>query len=184
MKPLTPKQKLFALEYLVDHNAKQAAIRAGYSKKTAEGQGSRLLRNAQVKKFLATKEEKIEKKLEISAERTKLEIARIAYQDVRQFYDKDGKLIPIHLLTDDAAACLAGMDIEEVWGYEVKADANIQTGELKKIRRYDKVRALEMLAKHFKIYVEAPPPPVTVNLTNLSPADLKALLAIKKKLAE
>jgi phage terminase small subunit len=45
---LTPKQARFVEEYLVDLNAKQAAIRAGYSPKTAEVQGCRLLRNVQV----------------------------------------------------------------------------------------------------------------------------------------
>ena len=45
---LTTKQKLFVSEYLVDRNAKQAAIRAGYSAKTAEVQGSRLLSNVKV----------------------------------------------------------------------------------------------------------------------------------------
>ena len=45
---LTPKQALFVAEYLVDRNATQAAIRAGYSAKTAEQQGYRLLRNAQI----------------------------------------------------------------------------------------------------------------------------------------
>src|SRR5690606_24873160 len=46
--PLTPKQAAFAREYLVDLNATQAAIRAGYSEKTAYSQGQRLLKNAEV----------------------------------------------------------------------------------------------------------------------------------------
>lgn len=49
---LTEKQKRFADEYLIDLNAKQAAIRTGYSAKTAEVQGSRLLSNAKVKEYL------------------------------------------------------------------------------------------------------------------------------------
>lgn len=175
MATITPKQKLFVLEYLVDHNAKQAAIRAGYSPKTAEVQGSRLLRNAQVKKFLAGKEKKIEKKLEITAERVKLEIGRIALQSAKDFYDEKGELIPVHLLSDDAAACLAGMDIEEI------TMDKVVVGYLRKIKRYDKNRALEMLAKHFKLYVDAPVQPISLTISNLSAADLKTLLALKKK---
>ncbi len=48
-KMLTPKQQRFCQEYLVDFNATQAAIRAGYSKKTANEQGSRLLANINIK---------------------------------------------------------------------------------------------------------------------------------------
>lgn len=179
MGALTSKQKRFCNEYLVDHNAKRAMIAAGYSAKTAEVTGSKMLRVAKVKAYLAEKERKIEKKLEISAERTKLELARIAYQDARQFFNKDGGLIPIHLLNDDAAACLAGMEIEEL--FDQSRAGREQIGVLKKIKRYDKIQALNMLAKHFKLFEEAPVAPVTINITSLSANELKALLAIKRK---
>lgn len=175
---LTSKQKRFCNEYLVDHNAKRAMIAAGYSAKTAEVTGCKMLRVAKVKAYLVEKERKIEKKLEISAERTMLELARIAYGDARQFYDDKGNLIPIHKLSDDAAAAVAGMEVEEVFD---KTRKGFQTGILKKIKRYDKLPALNMLAKHFKIFEEAPSAPVTINVSSLSAAELKALLAIKKK---
>ena len=50
---LTEKQKQFCLEYIVDLNATQAAIRAGYSEDTAKVQGCRLLTNANVQDYLA-----------------------------------------------------------------------------------------------------------------------------------
>ena len=50
---ITPKQQRFADEYLIDLNATQAAIRAGYSVKTAEQQGNRLLGNAKVAAYIA-----------------------------------------------------------------------------------------------------------------------------------
>ena len=53
--PLTPKQERFVEEYLIDLNATQAAIRAGYSAKTAEAQGSRLLSNVNVSALVADK---------------------------------------------------------------------------------------------------------------------------------
>ncbi|HAL7886072.1 TPA: terminase small subunit, partial [Escherichia coli] len=53
MKQLTPKQELFCREYLKDLNGTQAAIRAGYSEKTANEQASRLLANVNVQKFVA-----------------------------------------------------------------------------------------------------------------------------------
>lgn len=56
---ITEKQKKFCQEYLKDNNGKQAAIRTGYSKKTAESQASRLLSNAKVQEYLGKKVEKI-----------------------------------------------------------------------------------------------------------------------------
>lgn len=59
---MTPKQRLFAEEYLVDHNATRAAIRAGYSVKNAGQQGERLLKNAEIAAFVAkAQSERIER---------------------------------------------------------------------------------------------------------------------------
>lgn len=175
---LNAKQKKFCIEYLASHNAKRAAIKAGYSVRSAEVTGCKLLRHPKVKAYLDEKHEKIEKKLEITAERTLREVARIAFGDARQFYDAEGKLIPIHLLNDDAAAALAGMEVEEVFDKVMKGT---QIGLLKKIKRYDKLPALNILAKHFKIFEEPPAAPVTINIGSLSANELKNLLAIKKK---
>ena len=60
---LTVKQQCFCDEYLIDLNATQAAIRAGYSKKTANEQGSRLLANVNVKEYIADRMAEKEKKL-------------------------------------------------------------------------------------------------------------------------
>jgi phage terminase small subunit len=65
---LTEKQQRFADEYLKDLNRTQAAIRAGYSEKTAQEQGSRLLSNVMVQEYLERKRAKLEKKTEISQE--------------------------------------------------------------------------------------------------------------------
>lgn len=65
---LTDKQQRFVDEYLVDLNATQAAIRAGYSEKTANEQGSRLLANVSVAAAIAEQQQKLSNKLELSAE--------------------------------------------------------------------------------------------------------------------
>lgn len=65
---MTPKQKLFVKEYLVDLNATRAATAAGYSEKTAKQQGSRLLTNVDVAAKLAEVSQKRAEKLDISAE--------------------------------------------------------------------------------------------------------------------
>lgn len=68
MPDLNPKQKRFVAEYLIDSNATQAAIRAGYSKKTAKQIGSKLLTNVDIQAAVNTKQAKINAKLEITAE--------------------------------------------------------------------------------------------------------------------
>lgn len=68
MADLTKQQKLFVKEYLVDLNGTQAAIRAGYSKKTAQEQSSRLLSNVIIAQIISVELEKRAAKLELNAE--------------------------------------------------------------------------------------------------------------------
>ncbi len=63
---MTPKQQRFAEEYVVDHNATQAAIRAGYSERTAKQQGSRLLTNVDVIEAVRAKEARLRRKTDVS----------------------------------------------------------------------------------------------------------------------
>lgn len=65
---MTPKQQRFVDEYLIDLNATQAAIRAGYSAKTAQEQGSRLLSNAMIKAAVAAGQQKTSDDLGITRE--------------------------------------------------------------------------------------------------------------------
>lgn len=92
MSDLTAKQALFVREYLIDLNATQAAIRAGYSKKTATVQGARLLTNANVKAAVAEASEKRADKLDLNAERVLQAIAEVAFGDIRKMFDDNGAL--------------------------------------------------------------------------------------------
>ena len=65
---MNPRQTLFAKEYAVDHNATQAAIRAGYSKKTAYSQGQRLLNHAEVSVLVKAQQDKQSEALELTTE--------------------------------------------------------------------------------------------------------------------
>lgn len=81
MAGLTPKQERFVREYRVDMNATQAAIRAGYSAKTAHSAGPRLLENVGVREAIDAKQQKLAAKLEITPERIEAELARYAFAD-------------------------------------------------------------------------------------------------------
>lgn len=87
MTKLTEKQKRFADEYLKDLNAKQAAIRSGYSPKTAEVQGSRLLSNAKVQAYIETKQKKIEEKTSVTIE--------WIIEQLKCVYEKSMQAVPV-----------------------------------------------------------------------------------------
>lgn len=147
---LTPKRARFVAEYLVDLNATQAAIRSGYSQRTAEVQGCRLLRNAQIAALVAAKTEKQMEKLELTAEMVKERLRLIGFQDIRQLFDEHGNLRPVHELSDTAAAMVAGVEV--IKKNAAAGDGVIDT--VHKVKVVDPVKALEMLAKHFGLLEE------------------------------
>jgi phage terminase small subunit len=147
---LTPKQQMFIKEYLVDLNATQAAIRAGYSAKTAEVTGCRLLSYAKIKEELQLAMDKRSAKLEITAERVLQEIAKLAFCDPRKFFDDDGRIKPMSEIDDDTAAALAGIEtMHKVVGEE--SDGCIV---LTKIKMADKGQNLERLGRHLKLFTD------------------------------
>jgi phage terminase small subunit len=107
---VTPKQAAFVREYLIDLNATQAAIRAGYSAKTAEQQGPRLLGNAGVSAAIAEAQQARANRLEITADRVLQELARIAFFDPRKLLKDDGEPVPLQELDDDTAAAIGGLE--------------------------------------------------------------------------
>ena len=149
---MTPKQRRFALEYLKDLNATQAAIRAGYSEHTAGSQGERLLRNADIKEFVSGRAEEHESQLEITAERILCELARIGFSDLSQIFAEDGTLLPIHEMPEDARRVLAGIEVEEL--FEGRGESRERVGTLRKVKAWDKVRALELLGKHRRLFAD------------------------------
>jgi phage terminase small subunit len=111
---LNPKQQAFAREYLVDHNATQAAIRAGYSKKTAASQGYDLLRKPEIAQAVAAGERAAAEKAGLTLERLDAELARICYLDPRQAYDEKGQLLSVKDMPEDVARTVAGADEEQL----------------------------------------------------------------------
>ena len=81
---LTEKQKLFVAEYLKDPNAKGAAIRAGYSEKTAEQIGYQLLQKTSVAEAIAKAQKKREQRTEITADKVLKELASIGFNDEKE----------------------------------------------------------------------------------------------------
>lgn len=131
-------------------NAAAACIAAGYSPKSAAQQASRLLTDANVQRAVADRRGALLRKMELTTERTLLEIARLAYVDPRKFFHPDGRPKEISELDDDTAAALAGMEVVEEWE-GTGADRKV-VGVTKKYKLADKNSALEKAMKHLGQY--------------------------------
>ena len=143
---MNERQKRFADEYLVDLNQTQAAIRAGYSERTAFEIGRGLFNKVDVRHYIQERLDKRGKRLEITADRVLQEIAKVAFSDMSEFAEwreSQATLIDSNLLDKVQTAC-----IQEVSG---QTNAN---GSTVKIKLYDKLKALEVLGKHLKLFNE------------------------------
>lgn len=146
---LTPKQQLFVSEYLVDLNATQAAIRAGYSAKTADQQGSRLLTNVKVQEAIQAARNDRASRLQVTADRVLEEYAKLAFFDPRRLYDNKGQPIDLRALDDDTAAAIIGVEIAEEFAGD---EEELRSIVIKKYRLADKVRALDSIARHLGMF--------------------------------
>lgn len=144
MAKLTDKQELFAREYLKDLNGTQAAIRAGYSEKTANEQASRLLANVNVQKFVAELKSARVEQTGIDAAYVLRRLLEIDQMDVLDILLQNGELKPIKDWPKVWRTTLSGMDVVEM----ASADS---AALLKKIKWPDKVKNLELLGKHVSV---------------------------------
>lgn len=143
---LTPKQAAFAQEYLKDLNATQAAIRAGFSAKTAEWIGPQVLGKSHVADAIAEAIKAREARTQITQDRVLREFARIAFLDPRALFDDNGAPRRIVDLDDDTAAAVAGLDVATVGNVEMGI------GEVQKIKIADKIAALTQIGRHLGMF--------------------------------
>jgi phage terminase small subunit len=154
MTTLNAKQRRFIDEYLIDLNATAAYKRAGYraTGNAAEVNAARLLRHAKVKAIVDERMAARSNSTQITADRVLREIARVAFLDIRGYYRADGSLKSPHELTDDQAAALAS--VESFEEFEGVGDSRCKSGDVRKIKMWDKMRALIELSKHLGLAPE------------------------------
>lgn len=150
MRPLTGRQKRFVEEYLIDLNATQAAIRAGYSIKTAGAIAGQNLQKLEIQAAIDVANLERQKKLDITPEKVLAEIAKLAFHDPRKFFDADGRIKPINELDDNTAAALAGIETM----HKVVGDDSDGCVVLTKIKIADKGVNLERLGRHLKLFTD------------------------------
>ena len=142
-----PHYEAFAQHYCVDGHARNAAVKAGL----APIRGAQLLRKPEVVKRIQEINAEQFAHVGVTAETIKAELARVGFASVRDLYDADGNLLPPHELPDDVAATIAGIDVEVRTEASGTYGAPHKTYQVVKVRRVDKMAALGLLARHFKI---------------------------------
>lgn len=151
---LTPKQQRFVEEYLIDLNGKQAAIRAGYSEKTAKEQAARLLTNANVQKAFQAERCSQAKRTQVTADRVIEELALIAFADMADFVEvtEQGiiKIKQLDSLPEGASRVI--QKIKEKRLIISGKDEQGITSDTLEFSHHDKLKAIELLGKHLGMF--------------------------------
>lgn len=140
---MTPKQQRFVEEYLIDLNATQAAIRAGYSAKTANEQGARLLANVSVRSAIADAKAKRSEETQVNAAWLLGRLATESTADLADLYDERGNVLPVKqwpLIWRQGL--VAGVDVETI---------GEGAGYVTKIKISDRIKRLELIGKHIDV---------------------------------
>lgn len=143
-KKLTAKQEMFVSEYLKDLNATQAAIRAGYSDKSASRIGVELLNKTQVAAAIAESKAKRLEETKVDANYVLKRLIEIDEMDVCDILDNVGNFKPIIEWPKCWRRTISGLDIQELMVGEVET-------VMRKIKWPDKVKNLELLGKHIDV---------------------------------
>lgn len=143
---LNTQQKRFCLEYLKDLNGTKAAIRAGYSEKSATVQASRLLMNVNISDYCQVLMDERAARTLVDADWVITRLKQIAGADMSDVADWSASGVNFKdssTLTDGAKASI--QSVEET--------TNEHGGSLK-IKQHDKIKALELLGKHLKLFTD------------------------------
>ncbi|QDC37085.1 terminase small subunit [Sphingobium fuliginis] len=140
---MTPKQQRFVEEYLIDLNATQAAIRAGYSARTANEQGARLLANVSVRSAIADAKTKRSEETQVNAAWLLARLAQESVADLADLYDERGNVKPVK-------------DWPLIWRQGLVAGIEVETigagaGIVTKLKISDRIKRLELIGKHIDV---------------------------------
>lgn len=141
---LTPKQQCFVDEYLIDLNGTQAALRAGYSEKTAGRQACELLEKTHIAEAIAEAKAKRSIKTSIDATYVLNRLVEIDQMDVADILDDAGNMLPVRDWPKCWRQTISGLDVNEILSGDVAT-------VIKKIKWPDKVKNLELIGKHVDV---------------------------------
>jgi phage terminase small subunit len=143
---LTKKQKVFCEEYLIDLNATQAAIRAGYSPASAYSIGNENLNKPEVRAYIDRALAERSKRTGVTAERVLHELAKVAFLNATDVVDIKNATLIEGASSDDTAA-IASVKVKTI-------PLPDGVGVEREVRFADKLKALELLGKHLGMFTE------------------------------
>lgn len=141
---LTDRQERFCREYLIDLNATQAAIRAGYSEKTAGTISNENMQKPAIKARIIELKQERSRELKIDAEWVLKQHVAIHQLDVIDILDNTGSFKPIMHWPKDWRMYLSGLDLQEINSGDTESI-------VRKIKWPDKVKNLELIARHIEM---------------------------------
>lgn len=154
MTDLTEKQEKFCQEYLIDLNGTQAAIRAGYSEKTAGSIAHENLNKPEIMERLRTLRDELQQKTQITRERVLEEYGKLAFSNMIDFIkvtSTGDAYVDLKNLTADQAAALTEITVDDFTDGRGEDARDIKRI---KIKLGDKKGALDSIAKHLGMFVE------------------------------
>nr|WP_308742090.1 terminase small subunit [uncultured Anaerocolumna sp.] len=140
---MTKKQKAFVEEYLIDLNATQAAIRAGYSPQTAYSIGNENLMKPEINNAISKAMAERSKRTGINQDRVVQELARIAFVKITDVANSDGSIKAY--ANDDDLACIESFKVK-------RSESDSGSSEEREIKLSPKLKALELLGKHLGMW--------------------------------
>lgn len=142
---MTPKQEMFCREFLIDLNGTQAAIRAGYSAKTANRIATEILSKPDIKRRIEELKQQRQEVIGVDASYVLQRLIDIDQMDARDILNDDGSVKPIYDWPDVWRQSISGVDLMEISNSENVA------ATLKKIKWPDKIKNLELLGRHVSV---------------------------------
>jgi phage terminase small subunit len=149
---LTKQQELFCHEYIKDRNGTQAAIRAGYSAKTAGALAYQLFKNIYIKGRVNQLISAELGNIDATAARIKRELTNLAFINIADAYDQNGALKPFEDMPVELQRAILAVESEEL--FDGQGKNREQIGYTKRIKLTDKLKALEMLGRHQKMFTD------------------------------
>jgi phage terminase small subunit len=173
--PVHQRRTRFIKEFLKDRNATRAAIAAGYSEKGASVRGAQLLADSKVRAEIEAQNSKINAKCDITVERVKMELARLAFFDPLEYWNQDGTAKPLHEISEDARRAIAGLEVAEL--FSGSGDERNLSGYIKKFKLADKGANLERLGRHLQMFPTKVEITGNIEITGKADGDLSERIA-------
>lgn len=160
---LTPKQRLFVAEYLIDLNATQAAIRAGYSTDTAAQQGHENLRKPDIANAIFDAQQKRSERTQITQDMVLRELAKIGFADIRKAINwksslveeednpEGGDVLVVKTIVTNNVELIGSDDIDDDTAAAISEISQNATGGIK-VKMHDKKGALVDIGRHLGMF--------------------------------